>query len=124
MNRLNEKQMITTSYENKIASRVFIPEEIDHSSSSIFSVKTTYLFGTFSVLKFPPKRNEPFSTIVSLNDDQIMPEAKQIYEFEMEDFTDDYDRIIEPEKLKTFHVKLKITSITQFEPEIFLEDLD
>lgn len=116
--------MITTRYENKIASRVFIPEDIDHFSSSIFSDETTYLLGKFSELKFSPERNEPFGTIVSIDDDHIMPEVTHIYEFEMEDYTDDYDSIIEPEMLKTFHVKLKITRVSQFEPEIFLEDLD
>jgi hypothetical protein len=32
--------------------------------------------------------------------------------------------VIEPEVVKTFQVKLKISGVTEFEPEIFLEDLD
>lgn len=48
------------------------------------------------------------------------------YEFELKDYPDDYDynMVIEPEVVKTFQVKLKISGMTEFDPEIFLEDLD
>ena len=68
----------------------------------------------------------PGKKLFFLNESAMISKIDEDYEFELKDYPDDYDynMVIEPEVVKTFQVKLKITGVTEFDPEIFLEDLD
>lgn len=120
--------METTCYENKIASRVFIPEEGGYAASSIFYDNPKGLQNKFTEWMSFFERNESIGTIALINKSAMISkiDENEDYEFEWKDYLDDYDynMVIEPEVVKTFQVKLKITGVTEFEPEIFLEDLD
>ncbi len=118
--------METTRYENKIASRVFIPNESSYAASSIFYDSPKNLQNKFTEWMSFFEKNKFIGTIASINETAMISKIDEDYEFELKDYPDDYDynMVIEPEVVKTFQVKLKISGVTEFEPEIFLEDLD